>query len=162
MPGNFQVTITEGGDWWLHQDGDPTKKVIARMPKDGYYFDSLETTAWNPDYKPPSIESLKDANWRRLDDETLTYLQGNAFNLRKNTDKALVLTNWGNASLGPPFVGSIPDWLTILITEPTFTSIKAAYQESSENPCLRGFTAFFTSQLPLKHKNQFQLKQESI
>lgn len=122
VPGTFDITISKGGDWLLHKDGDPTKDIIARMPKDGYYFDSLESTAWNPDYKPPSIESLKNSDWRRLDNATLTYLQEKALILRKNTDKALVLTNWGNAILGPPMVGSIPDWLTILVTEPVYIS----------------------------------------
>jgi uroporphyrinogen-III decarboxylase len=120
VPGSFDVTLSKEGDWLLHEDGDPNKKVIARMPKDGYYFDRLEATAWNPDYKPPTIASLKNSNWRRLDDETLAYLQEKAETLRMNTDKALVLTNWGEAVLGPPMVGSIPDWLTLLVTEPVY------------------------------------------
>jgi uroporphyrinogen-III decarboxylase len=82
----------------------------------------LDSIRWNPDFKPPSIESLKHSNWRRLDQETLIYLQAKAENLRKNTDKALVLTNWGEAALGPPSVGSIPDWLTLLVTEPAYVS----------------------------------------
>jgi hypothetical protein len=122
MPGPFEVTLSAEGDWLLHEDGNPSKKVIARMPKDGYYFDSLENTAWNPDFVPPSIPSLKNSNWRRLDDETLVTLQEKARNLRVNTDKALVLTNWGRAVLGPPMVGSIPDWLTLLVTEPGYVN----------------------------------------
>lgn len=122
MPGTFEVTCSAEGDWLLHEEGDPSKKVIARMPKDGYYFDSLENTAWNLDFMPPSIASLKNSNWRRLDHDTLAYLQEKAQNLRANTDKALVLTNWGHAVLGPPWVGSIPDWLTLLVTEPGYVS----------------------------------------
>jgi uroporphyrinogen-III decarboxylase len=122
MPGDFEVTVSDDGGWLLYQDGDPAKKVLAQMPKDGYYFDMLDSIRWNPEYKPPAIESLKNAAWRRLDQETLTYLQAKAANLRKNTDKALVLTNWGEAALGPPSVGSIPDWLTLLVTEPLYVT----------------------------------------
>jgi uroporphyrinogen-III decarboxylase len=87
------------------------------MPKDGFYFDSKSNTDWHPDYKPPSIESLKNSEWGRLTEDTLQYLQKKAQTLRQNTDKALVLTNWGEAILGPPMVGSLPDWLTLLVTE---------------------------------------------
>jgi uroporphyrinogen-III decarboxylase len=120
VPGAFEVTVSESGDWLLHEDGDPTKRVIGRMPKDGFYFDKLEDIRWNPDFKPPAIDSLKNSDWRRLDEDTLAYLQAKAQHLRANTDKALVLTNWGEAALGPPSVGSIPDWLTILVTEPVY------------------------------------------
>ena len=41
--------------------------------------------------------------------------------LRESTDKALVLTNWGNATLGPPSVGSVAEWLVILVSEPAYT-----------------------------------------
>ncbi len=37
MPGNFDVTVTGDGEWLLHEDGDPNKPPIARMPKDGFY-----------------------------------------------------------------------------------------------------------------------------
>ncbi|MFC1996163.1 uroporphyrinogen decarboxylase family protein [Chloroflexota bacterium] len=120
VPGAFDVEITQSGEWLLHQDGNPTQKVVAKMPKDGYYFDQMSITAWNPNYKPPSIESLKNSRWRRLDEETLTYLQAKARELRRNTDKALVLTNWGEAVLGPPTVGSLPEWLALLVTEPGY------------------------------------------
>lgn len=119
MPGNFAVEISPQGDWLMHEASDPAKPVIARMPKDGFYFDKLSVTAWNPDFEPPSIESLRNSNWRRLSDETLLHLQTQAQFLRRNTDKALVLTNWGGAT-GPPSVGSLPDWLVMLASEPNY------------------------------------------
>ena len=39
-----------GGDWLLHEDGDHYKKVIPRIHRDGFYFDSLEISAWNPEH----------------------------------------------------------------------------------------------------------------
>lgn len=120
MPGAFDVTVSAAGDWLLHEDGDPSKPVVARMPKDGYYFDRLSVTGWDYDYTPPSIESLRQSDWRRLTDERLRYLQEHARVLRQTTDKALVLTNWGDAVLGPPSVGSVAEWLIVLVSEPAY------------------------------------------
>jgi len=50
MPGAFDVTVSISGDWLLHEDADPSKKVIVRMPKDSYYLDSLENSVWNPEF----------------------------------------------------------------------------------------------------------------
>lgn len=120
MPGNFDVTVSPDGDWELHEDSDPQKPVIARMPQGGFYFDKMDITAWDHNFKPPSIESLKNSDWRRLTEQELSFLQAQAQSLRTNTDKALVLTNWSEATLGPPQVGSIPEWLILLVTEPAY------------------------------------------
>ena len=118
MPGNFEVEVSPKGDWLMHEDSDPAKPVIARMPKDGFYFDKLSITAWDLDFTPPSIESLRNSDWR-LTDETLSHLQTQAQTLRRDTDKALVLTNWGGVT-GPPSVGSLPEWLVLLASEPNY------------------------------------------
>ncbi len=121
MPGNFEVTVSPEGHWLMHEDGDPKKPVIARMPKDGFYFDQVNVTGWDMEYQPPSIESLKESGWRRLNDEMLRYLQEKARTLRETTDKALVLTSWGDATLGPPWIGSIAEWMVVQVSEPAYT-----------------------------------------
>jgi len=120
MPGAFEVTVSDRGEWLLHKDGDSDKEVIARMPKDGFYFDRIDRITWDQDYAPPSIESLVESGWCRVDEVTFSYLRGIAQVLRDTTDKALVLTSWGDAPLGAPSVGSIPNWLTLLVTEPGY------------------------------------------
>jgi hypothetical protein len=117
MPGNFEVEISPDGDWLLHENSDPTRPVVARMPRNGFYFDKADITAWDQDFKPPSLESLRNSGWRRLTDNELHYLQQKAAVLRRTTDKALVLTNWNEATLGPPSVGSIPEWLVLMATD---------------------------------------------
>ena len=121
MPGNFAVEISPEGHWLMHRDSDPAQPVIARMPKDGYYFDMLSVTGWNFDYEPPSIESLLRSGWRRLTDETLRFLQETANTLRRTTDKALMMTNWGEAVLGPPWIGSIAEWMVVQVSQPVYT-----------------------------------------
>ncbi|MCZ7544280.1 MAG: methyltransferase [Anaerolineae bacterium] len=120
MPGAFAVEVSPAGDWLLHRGGDPARPVVGRMPKDGFYFDDAGITDWNPDFAPPSIESLRNSGWRRLTDETLRYLQDKARTLRRATDRALALTNWGEATLGPPQVGSLPEWLVLMASEPAY------------------------------------------
>ena len=120
MPGAFEVEISPEGYWLMHENSDPDQPVIARMPKDGFYFDKLSITAWDLDFKPPPLETLRESGWRRLTEEVVRYLQKRARFLRQTTDKALVLTNWGEATLGPPSVGSISEWLVVLVSEPNY------------------------------------------
>lgn len=117
MPGAFRVEVSPEGEWLLHKDGDPRKPVIARMPRDGFYFDDLNGIRMAPDFKPPAIESLRAGGWWQVQDETLRYMQEQARLLRCSTDKALVLLAGG---LGVPMVSSFPDWLILLATEKTY------------------------------------------
>jgi hypothetical protein len=121
MPGAFDVEVSPGGDWLLHEDCDPEQPVVARMPKDGFYFDTLKVTGWDKGFTPPDIDELKNSGWRRLTDEELRYLQDKARTLRSSApDKALMLTNWSEGGLGPPSVGSVPEWLVTLASEPEY------------------------------------------
>jgi len=120
MPGAFEVEVSPDGEWLLHEDGDPMKRVVGRMPKDGFYFDDLRGIRTHPDFKPPSIDSMQNSDWGKLRDTALRYLQEKARVLREATDKALVLTPWGTCVLGTPSVGSVTDWLVLLVTEPGY------------------------------------------
>jgi hypothetical protein len=121
MPGSFNVEVSPEGDWLLHDNVDPSQPVVARMPRDGFYFDALTITGWDHDFVPPDIDELRRSGWRRMTDEGLRYLQDKARTLRDATDKALVLTNWSDdGSLGAPSVGSVPEWLVTLAAEPEY------------------------------------------
>jgi hypothetical protein len=41
VPGGFQVTVDAAGDTLMYPQGDLTAPPSARMPKDGYFFDSI-------------------------------------------------------------------------------------------------------------------------
>jgi uroporphyrinogen-III decarboxylase len=48
-------------------------------------------------------------------------LQEKSHTLRRSApDKALVLTDWNDSPLGPAAVGSVPEWLVILASEPEY------------------------------------------
>ncbi len=53
VPGAFEITITEEGDWLVHPEGDRSAPPSARMPAGGYFFDSIIR-------QPPLDESRLD------------------------------------------------------------------------------------------------------
>jgi uroporphyrinogen-III decarboxylase len=120
ISGDFQVETNERGDWVLHEDGDPAKPVLGRMPKGGYYFDDIKVSQVNPDFKPPEMDELRRSNWRRLKESELRYFQEKAHRLRTTTDKAIVLTNWGKSCLGVASVGTMAEWLMLMVSEPGY------------------------------------------
>ena len=120
VPGPFSVEVSPEGEWLLHEDGDAEKQIVGRMPKDGFYFDDLRVIRTHQDFEPPSIESMQNSDWGKLKEEDLKYLADKARVLRESTDKALILTPWGTCMLGTASVGSVTDWLILLITEPSY------------------------------------------
>jgi len=114
MPGQLNVEVDEKGDWLLHNEGDPDQPVVARMPRDGLYFDKVGYTEMDPDFVPPSLDEVRNTA-RRPTDEELGWLRTRAEALRTETDKALFLGYWGGVGIGG--VGSMPDFLCLLVTD---------------------------------------------
>jgi uroporphyrinogen decarboxylase len=113
VPGGFEPVTEEDGGLVLLRDGQP----IARMPKDGFYFDRVEKFpgAAHVDldgYEPP-----------RLSDEDFVHYRAQAEALYQNTDFAIV------APLGPPYelfyglgTGDFEMWMITLASEPDYVS----------------------------------------
>ena len=113
VPGGFEPVTEEDGSLVLLRDGQP----IARMPKDGFYFDRVEKFpgAAHVDldgYEPP-----------RLSDEDFVHYRAEAEALYQNTDFAIV------APLGPPYelfyglgTGDFEMWMITLASEPDYVS----------------------------------------
>jgi uroporphyrinogen decarboxylase len=111
VPGGFDPVTEPTGDLVLVQDGQP----IARMPKDGFYFDRLETYpgAAHVDldgYEPPSVP-----------DEIWDHYRVQAEAIHQNTDFAIV------APMGPPYelfyglgTGDFSAWMITLAGEPDY------------------------------------------
>ncbi|MBC7218304.1 MAG: hypothetical protein H5U36_09285, partial [Candidatus Caldatribacterium sp.] len=112
VPGDFRVEVDEEGNLLLREGGDPAKPIVARMPKDGYYFEDLSFIHFAEDFKPPSLEEMRRKRERILTDEDLEFMSLRAELLRKTTDKALLLGCWPNVGLSP--VGSLPNFLILL------------------------------------------------
>jgi len=116
VPGQFDVELTPDGDWLLHTEGDPRQPVEGRMPKNGFYFDMPSLTAAHDDYAPPPLEQARREH--RLETPELDFLASRAEHLRRATDKALFLGCWD--CFGLPWVGSIPDFLVLMVSDPGY------------------------------------------
>jgi hypothetical protein len=116
VPGEFDVEVAPDGDWLLHMEGDPAQPVEGRMPKNGFYFDMPALTASHFDYSPPPLEQVRREY--RLETKELEFLAARAEHLRRATDKALFLGCWDK--FGLPWVGSIPDFLVLMVTDTAY------------------------------------------
>ncbi len=129
MPGGFDVDVSPDGDWLYPAESLAQGPHTCRMPKDGFYFDTIGYGDWHPDWMPPEFETLKEASpsWR-ISEEHLEYLAGHARTLRESTDKALVLGAWHY--MGLHYVGSLTDWWTLLAADPGY--VKDLFALSTE------------------------------
>jgi hypothetical protein len=116
MPGQFAIEVDAAGDWLLRSGGDPNQPVEGRMPKNGFYFDMPALTAGHYDYVPPPLQQVRRE--LRLQGAELEFLAARAEHLRRTTDKALFLGCWDK--FGLPWVGSIPDFLVLMVTDPGY------------------------------------------
>ena len=110
VPGDFEVEVSDEGDWLLRPGG---RAPVARMPKDGFYFDAIGYGEWDTGFEPPPLAEMRrlSRGWV-LGDETLRAFEERARHLRRNTDKALVLGSWG--ATGVHYVGRLTEFLCLL------------------------------------------------
>ncbi|MCL4206250.1 MAG: hypothetical protein KJ000_27520 [Pirellulaceae bacterium] len=113
VPGGFEPVTEEDGGLVLLRDDEP----IARMPKDGFYFDRVE--------KFPGAAHVELDGYQppRLSDEDFVHYRAQAEALYQNTDFAIV------APLGPPYelfyglgTGDFEMWMITLASEPDYVS----------------------------------------
>ena len=111
VPGGFKPSAESSGDLVLRRDGIP----IARMPKDGFYFDRLEK------YPGAAHVVLEHFQPPLISNEDCDHYHQQAEALYQNTDFAIV------APLGPPYelfyglgTGDFESWMITLATEPDY------------------------------------------
>ena len=110
VPGDFNVEIDDKGNWLLHDGGDPKKPIVAKMPRNGYYFDDLKLIGSSSELQRPSLNRLKE-DYLLTEDE-LEFMAKRASFLRKETDKALIAGFWMKSGLG--IIGSMSDFLSLI------------------------------------------------
>ena len=112
VPGGSYFETEANGDLVIVRDGQP----IARMPKDGFYFDRLEI------YPGGSHAPIDEVNPPVMSDELCEhYRLQSEIALFQNTDLAIV------APMGPPYelfyglgTGGFTEWMITLATEPDY------------------------------------------
>jgi len=120
VPEDFRV-VNDGERGYLAvQDG----LAVARMPKDGFYFDTIERV----EGLEPAIRGrhalggvLPDptkARYPLMTEGELEFARRQARCLFEETDKALM----GNPHLNITEIGSFEDWFILLVTEPNYVA----------------------------------------
>lgn len=113
VPGGFEPVEEPGGDLVIVRDGTP----IARMPKDGFYFDRLDK------YPGAAHADLETLNLPLLTHAECDHYRLQAEAIYQNTDFAVI------APLGPPFelfyglgTGDFSAWMITFATEPAYVA----------------------------------------
>lgn len=95
VPGSFNVTRDSNGDYLMHPLGDTSLPPCARMPYDGYFFDSI------PRQRPINEQDLDPADnteeFTCLTDEDLAYYKDQVDTAYSQTDYGIYLTIGGAA-----------------------------------------------------------------
>ena len=113
VPGSFEPAVEDNGDLLLVDDGEP----VARMPKDGFYFDRVDK------YPGAAHVDLDGYEPPRLTDQEVEHYRAQSEALYQNTDFAIV------APMGPPYelfyglgTGDFENWMITLASEPDYVS----------------------------------------
>lgn len=111
VPGDFEPVVEEDGSLAIMRGGE----AIARMPRDGFYFDRLEK------YPGAAHVALDTYQPPLLTAEHVAWYAAQSRALYENTDLAIV------APLGPPYelfyglgTGDFEAWMITLATEPDY------------------------------------------
>ncbi len=89
VPEKFTTERDEEGNVFLYPQGDTSMPPVAKMPKEGYYFDSLVRQ------EPMDEKKLNPEEWAKqqfsvFSEETLQYLEKKAEDLYQNTEFCII------------------------------------------------------------------------
>ena len=139
VAGEFNTTPEANGDILQYPEGDRNAPASARMPKGGFYFDSIIRQEPIDEDKLNPEDNLEE--FGTMSDEDLEYYQSEAEKLYKNTDLAIVAgfpgTAFGDIALVPaPFlkhpkgIRDIEEWYISTVTRKNY--IKAVFAGQAE------------------------------
>ncbi len=97
VPAGFNTEPQSNGDILMYPEGDRTAPPSGRMPKGGYYFDSIVRQEPIDDEKLKPEDNLEE--FGPISDATLEYFAAEAERLRRDTGRA-VLANFGGTAFG--------------------------------------------------------------
>ena len=97
VPEGFNTDPDENGDILIYPEGDKSVPPSGRMPKGGFYFDSIPRQLPLDDNHLKLEDNLEE--FAPISDEDLAYLGREAERIWTETDKA-VLANFGGTAFG--------------------------------------------------------------
>ncbi|MBS6642375.1 MAG: hypothetical protein KH366_02190 [Clostridiaceae bacterium] len=108
VPGGFCPDETVKG----YEIRDDNGNVIARMPKDGYYFDQT----YFPCKGMEEIEEIDSIEMKGISNRELSYLQKESERLHRDTDKAVMFPIYGRIFEAGMQAFGFEDWLVQIMT----------------------------------------------
>jgi hypothetical protein len=97
VPGGFNTQPEPNGDIFLYPQGDRSVPPSGRMPKGGFFFDSIVRQEPIDDDKLNVEDNLEE--YGPVSDETLEHFAGHADRLRRESDRA-IMASFGGTSFG--------------------------------------------------------------
>jgi len=97
VPEGFNTDPDSNGDILMYPEGDRSAPPSGRMPRDGWYFDTIIRQPPIDDARLNVEDNLQE--FGRIADEDLAHFEREAKRLHEDTDKA-VLANFGGTSFG--------------------------------------------------------------
>jgi hypothetical protein len=97
VPEGFNTEPNENGDILMYPEGDRSAPPSGRMPKGGFYFDSIVRQPPIDDSKLNVEDNLEE--FKLISDADLEYFRREAERLYTETDKA-ILANFGGTAFG--------------------------------------------------------------
>jgi hypothetical protein len=95
VPAKFNTKPEPSGDILMYPQGDKSAQPSARMPKGGYYFDSIIRQKPIDDAKLDPADNLEE--FQPISEEDLAYYERKAAELYDNTDLAVAAAFGGTA-----------------------------------------------------------------
>jgi hypothetical protein len=96
VPGGFTVTVDNNGDTLMYPQSDLTAPPSARMPKDGYFFDSIIRQQPFDEDHLDAADNLEE--YGPISDADLSYLEHEAH--RASLTGRAVIGNFGGTAFG--------------------------------------------------------------
>jgi hypothetical protein len=139
VPGKFNTEPEPNGDILQYPEGDKSAPPSVRMPKGGFYFDTIIRQEPIDDTKLKPEDNLQE--FGPMSEEDLKFYQKQADYLHKNTERAIVMgfpgTAFGDIALVPaPFlkhpkgIRDIEEWYISTVTRRNY--IKEVFARQAE------------------------------
>jgi hypothetical protein len=129
VPEAFNTDPEPDGSILMYPEGDRSVPPSARMPKDGFYFDSLNRQGPIDDSRLNPEDNLEE--FGTISDDDLAYFEHEVKRLHEETDKA-ILANFGGTAFGdialvpapwlkhPKGIRDVEEWYVSTVSRPQY------------------------------------------
>ena len=139
VPGDFNTQPEPNGDILMYPQGDRSAPASGRMPRGGYYFDTIIRQELIDDDRLDPQDNMEE--FGPLSDEDLQYFAAEADRLHRQTDKAIV-ANFGGTAFGdialvpapflkhPKGIRDVEEWYVSTVTR--FDYVRDVFRRQAE------------------------------